>query len=106
MARSLFFLPLTQAFQSVTNRRKTSSLVVSLLTNCQMQSASEAAVLPGRAGLLCHLRALSCNTPPTPGGENEPVFTSFLFSGELERLHMPASLPMFLLSIVPAGQLS
>src|SRR5882724_13541539 len=24
-------------------------------------------------------RVLSCNTPPTPGGENEAVFTSFLF---------------------------
>jgi len=73
-----FFLPLTRAFRGATNPRKTSSLVVSLLTNCKMQSASEAADLPGRAGLLSR-RDLSCNTPPTPGGENEPVFTSLLF---------------------------
>jgi CheY-like chemotaxis protein len=46
------FFTLTGAFRGATNRRKTSSLVVSLLTNCRAQCASEAAVLPGRAGLL------------------------------------------------------
>ena len=35
---SRFFLPLTQAFRGATNRRKRSSLVVSLLTNCKVQS--------------------------------------------------------------------
>jgi hypothetical protein len=32
------FLPLTRTFRGVTNRRKASSLVVSLLTNCKVQS--------------------------------------------------------------------
>src|SRR5258708_3852546 len=40
--------------------------------------ASEAADLPGRAGLLSR-RGYCHATPTTPGGENEPVFTSFLF---------------------------
>jgi hypothetical protein len=40
--------------------------------------ASEAADLPGRAGLLSR-REYCHATPTTPGGENEPVFTSFLF---------------------------
>ena len=62
-----FFLPLTRAFRGATNRRKTSSLVVSLLTNCQVQSASEAAVLPGRAGLLC--RREPCHATPHPPRE-------------------------------------
>lgn len=44
------FLALTRAFPGATNRRKTSSLVVSLLSNCEEQYASEAAALPGRAG--------------------------------------------------------
>jgi hypothetical protein len=34
-------------------------------------------------------RVLSCNTPPTPGGENEAVFTSFLF------LAPASALPLF-----------
>ena len=33
-----FFLPLTRAFRGATNRRKTSSLVVSLLNELQKQS--------------------------------------------------------------------
>ena len=37
------FLPLTRTFRGATNRRKTRSLVVSLLTNCRAQCASEAA---------------------------------------------------------------
>src|SRR5438876_11623403 len=71
------FLGLTRAFGGATKRCKKSSLVVSLLSNCLPQCASEAADLPGRAGLLSRLRALKCNTPPTPGGENVTVFTSF-----------------------------
>ncbi len=35
---SRLFLSLTQTFRGVTNRRKASSLVVSLLTNCKVQS--------------------------------------------------------------------
>src|SRR5437899_8707901 len=62
------FLGLTRAFGGATKRCKKSSLVVSLLSNCLPQCASEAADLPGRAGLLSRLRALTCNTPPTPGG--------------------------------------
>jgi hypothetical protein len=30
-------------------------------------------------------KELSCNTPPTPGGENHAVFTSFLISGLFSR---------------------
>src|SRR5437899_12648684 len=79
------FLGLTRAFGGATKRCKKSSLVVSLLSNCLPQCASEAADLPGRAGLLSRLRALTCNTPPTPGGGNVTVFTSFLFC------HLPKS---------------
>ena len=46
--------------------------------------ASEAADLPGRAGLLSR-RGYCHATPTTPGGENEPVFTSFLFFGGKHR---------------------
>jgi hypothetical protein len=75
-----YFLPLTRASHGAKNRRKTSSLVVSLLSNCHEQYASEAADLPGRAGLLS--RQGYCQaTPHHPGGENESVFTSFLFLG-------------------------
>src|SRR5207302_1071038 len=61
------FLPLTLAFCGATNHRKTSFLVVSLLTNCKMQSASEAADLPGRAGLLSRRRY--CHATPHPPRE-------------------------------------
>jgi len=57
--------------------------------------ASEAADLPGRAGLLSR-REYCHATPTTPGGENEPVFTSFLFFG---RQTLP--LPLSLASLVP-----
>src|SRR5207244_12107390 len=79
------FLGLTRAFGGATKRCKKSSLVVSLLSNCLPQCASEAADLPGSAGLLSRLRALTCNTPPTPRGGNVTVFTSFLFC------HLPNS---------------
>src|SRR5258708_3023014 len=52
--------------------------------------ASEAADLPGRAGLLSR-REYCHATPTTPGGENEPVFTSFLFFGR-QTLPLPLSL--------------
>src|SRR6267154_2279565 len=57
--------------------------------------ASEAADLPGRAGLLSR-REYCHATPTTPGGENEPVFTSFLF---FARRTLP--LPLSLASLVP-----
>src|SRR2546429_6300557 len=79
------FFGVTRAFGGATKRCKKSSLVVSLLSNCLPQCASEAADLPCRAGLLSRLRALTCNTPPTPGGGNVTVFTSFLFC------HLPKS---------------
>ena len=62
---SFTFLSLTGAFCSATNRRKTSSLVVSLLTNC-IKVASEAADLPGRAGLLSRQECCQA-TPHHPG---------------------------------------
>src|SRR5439155_13442245 len=79
------FLGLTRAFGGATKRCKKSSLVVSLLSNYLPQCASEAADLPGSAGLLSRLSALTCNTPPTPGRGNVTVFTSFLFC------HLPKS---------------
>jgi len=88
LAPSRWFLPLTRAFCSATNRRKTSSLVVSLLTELQSVIASGGR-RPAWQGRPAELpKALSCNTPPTPGGENETVFTSFLFLGIAGRVHV------------------
>ena len=44
-----------------------------------IESASEAADLPGRAGLLGRQGNCPVTPHPTPGGENPAVFTSFLF---------------------------
>src|SRR5260370_42605827 len=63
----LLFLSFTRAFCSATNRRKTSSLVVSLLTNCRLQCGTEAADPPGRAGLLS--RRGYCHATPHPPRE-------------------------------------
>lgn len=45
-----------------------------------IHAASEAADLPGRAGLRGHRGPCRVTPHPTPGGENPAVFTSFFFS--------------------------
>lgn len=50
-----------------------------------MESASEAADLPGRAGLLGRQGNCPVTPHPTPGGENPAVFTSFLFPVQISK---------------------
>jgi hypothetical protein len=72
-------LRLTGVEQGVTNR-ETCSLVVSLLRLRDKRNASEAAALPGRGGCIAP-KALSGNTPSTPGGENAMFSPPFFVLG-------------------------
>src|SRR6266404_4482623 len=62
----LFFLPLTPAFCGATNRRKTSYLVVSLLTNCK--NNRERGRRPAWQGRLLS-RKECCHATPHPPRE-------------------------------------
>jgi hypothetical protein len=55
-----------------------------------IESASEAADLPGRAGLQDREGNCPVTPHPTPGGENPAVFTSFLFRVQVSK-HFPLS---------------
>jgi hypothetical protein len=71
------FLPIDTLLDAVLQSHKDKPFGGKSLT--AMESASEAADLPGRAGLQGRRGNCPVTPHPTPGGENPAVFTSFLF---------------------------